>query len=72
MAFSCCVYDGGDAEKLKMDSIREIGWKRKFKRKDRVIIPGLNRIEGKCPLTPLEVPCISTNSLALWIFGILI
>ncbi|KAG8633076.1 hypothetical protein MANES_18G074400v8 [Manihot esculenta] len=55
VAFSCCVYDGGDAEKLKMDSIREIGWKRKFKRKDRVIIPGLNRIEGKCPLTPLEV-----------------
>ncbi|XP_057994837.1 O-fucosyltransferase 10-like isoform X1 [Hevea brasiliensis] len=55
VAFLCCVYDGGEAEKLKMDSIREIGWRRKFKRKDRVIIPGLNRIEGKCPLTPLEV-----------------
>ncbi|KDO80742.1 hypothetical protein CISIN_1g047008mg [Citrus sinensis] len=30
-------------------------WKGKFKRKDRVILPGLNRINGKCPLTPLEV-----------------
>ncbi|KDP32763.1 hypothetical protein JCGZ_12055 [Jatropha curcas] len=55
VAFSCCVYDGGDAEKQKMDSIRETEWKRKFKRKDRVILPGLNRIDGKCPLTPLEV-----------------
>ncbi|EEF48349.1 O-fucosyltransferase 10 [Ricinus communis] len=55
VAFSCCVYDGGDAEKLKMASIRELEWKGKFKRKDRVILPGLNRIEGKCPLTPLEV-----------------
>ncbi|XP_065847048.1 O-fucosyltransferase 10-like [Euphorbia lathyris] len=55
VAFSCCVYDGGDAEKLKMNSLREISWKGKFKRKDRVILPGFNRIEGKCPLTPLEV-----------------
>ncbi|XP_057994840.1 O-fucosyltransferase 11-like isoform X4 [Hevea brasiliensis] len=66
VAFLCCVYDGGEAEKLKMDSIREIGWRRKFKRKDRVIIPGLNRIEGKCPLTPLEMfPLLYTkDSLA--------
>lgn len=54
VAFSCCVYDGV-AEKLKMDSIREKGWGEKFKRKDRVIEPGLNRINGKCPMTPLEV-----------------
>ncbi|KAL8133777.1 hypothetical protein AgCh_009010 [Apium graveolens] len=55
VAFSCCVYDGGVAERLKMDSIREKGWGDKFKRKDRVIEPGLNRINGKCPMTPLEV-----------------
>ncbi|XVF64627.1 hypothetical protein PTKIN_Ptkin09bG0183300 [Pterospermum kingtungense] len=55
VAFSCCVYDGGEAEKLEMDSFREKGWKGKFKRKDRVIVPALNRVEGKCPLTPVEV-----------------
>ena len=56
VAFSCCVYDGGEVEKLEMDSFREKGWKGKFKRKDRVIVPALNRVEGKCPLTPVEVP----------------
>ncbi|PON80839.1 O-fucosyltransferase [Trema orientale] len=55
VAFSCCLYDGGESEKSEMDSIREKGWKQKFKRKDRVISPGQNRIEGKCPLTPVEV-----------------
>ncbi|XP_062146448.1 O-fucosyltransferase 10-like [Alnus glutinosa] len=55
VAFSCCVYDGGEAEKVEMDSIREKGWRGKFKRKDRLIQPGLNRINGKCPLSPLEV-----------------
>ncbi|KAF8411809.1 hypothetical protein HHK36_004368 [Tetracentron sinense] len=55
VAFSCCEYDGGEAETLEMDSIREKGWKGKFKSKERVIKPGLNRINGKCPLTPLEV-----------------
>ncbi|OMO62570.1 GDP-fucose protein O-fucosyltransferase [Corchorus capsularis] len=55
VAFSCCVYDGGQAEKSEMDSFREKGWKGKFKRKDRIIIPALNRVEGKCPLTPVEV-----------------
>ncbi|KAK1553782.1 hypothetical protein Q3G72_003573 [Acer saccharum] len=54
VAFSCCSYDGGKAEKIVMDSFREKWWKGKFKRKDRVIIPGVNRINGKCPLTPLE------------------
>ncbi|KOM48486.1 hypothetical protein LR48_Vigan07g219000 [Vigna angularis] len=54
VAFSCCVYDGGEAEKLEMDSVREKGWRGKFKRKDRIILPDLNRVEGKCPLTPLE------------------
>ncbi|KAM4077270.1 hypothetical protein ACJW30_12G126200 [Castanea mollissima] len=55
VAFSCCVYDGGEAEKIEMDSVREKGWRGKFKRKDRIILPGLNRINGKCPLSPLEV-----------------
>lgn len=55
VAFSCCVYDGGKTEKIELDMIREKGWKGKFKRKDRIIVPGLNRLEGKCPLTPLEV-----------------
>lgn len=55
MAFSCCLYDGGEAEKVEMDSIRENGWRLKFKQKGRVISPGLYRIQGKCPLTPLEV-----------------
>ncbi|XP_044474636.1 O-fucosyltransferase 10-like [Mangifera indica] len=55
VAFSCCLYDGGKAEIVEMDSFREKWWKGKFKRKDRVIIPGFNRINGKCPLTPLEV-----------------
>lgn len=55
VAFSCCIYDGGEVERLEMDSVREKGWKGKFKRKDRIILPNLNRIKGKCPLTPLEV-----------------
>ncbi|CAD6271933.1 unnamed protein product [Miscanthus lutarioriparius] len=29
IAFSCCVYDGGDEEK-EMDAAREIGWRGKF------------------------------------------
>ncbi|XP_030524828.1 O-fucosyltransferase 10-like [Rhodamnia argentea] len=55
VAFSCCAYDGGKTEKIELDMIRERGWKGKFKRRDRIIVPGLNRLEGKCPLTPLEV-----------------
>ncbi|KAF8116396.1 hypothetical protein N665_0018s0006 [Sinapis alba] len=55
VAFSCCEYDFGEAEKLEMDMARERGWKGKFRRRGRVIRPGANRIDGKCPLTPLEV-----------------
>jgi hypothetical protein len=55
VAFSCCEYDFGQAEKLEMDMARERGWKGKFRRRGRVIRPGANRIDGKCPLTPLEV-----------------
>ncbi|CAA7024334.1 unnamed protein product [Microthlaspi erraticum] len=55
VAFSCCEYDFGETEKLEMDMARERGWKGKFRRRGRVIRPGANRIDGKCPLTPLEV-----------------
>ena len=55
VAFSCCEYDFGEEEKLEMDMARERGWKGKFRRRGRVIRPGANRIDGKCPLTPLEV-----------------
>ncbi|XP_068332707.1 O-fucosyltransferase 10-like [Pyrus communis] len=58
VAFSCCLYDGGEAENVAMNSIRQKGWGEKFKRKGRVTLPGLNRIDGKCPLTPLEVGMI--------------
>lgn len=55
MAFSCCMYDGGEEEKRDMDAARERGWKGKFTKPGRVIRPGAIRINGKCPLTPLEV-----------------
>ncbi|KAI3453130.1 hypothetical protein Pfo_009793 [Paulownia fortunei] len=55
VAFSCCVYDGGEQEKLDMDAARERGWKGKFTKRGRVIRPGAIRLNGKCPLTPLEV-----------------
>ncbi|OIW04483.1 hypothetical protein TanjilG_24180 [Lupinus angustifolius] len=54
IAFSCCIYDGGEAEKIEMDSARQKAWRGKFRRKDRIIVPSLNRVDGKCPLTPLE------------------
>ncbi|KAK4484159.1 hypothetical protein RD792_011379 [Penstemon davidsonii] len=55
VAFSCCVYDGGEQEKVDMDAARERGWKGKFTKPGRVIRPGAIRLNGKCPLTPLEV-----------------
>ncbi|MCD7450180.1 O-fucosyltransferase 9 [Datura stramonium] len=54
VAFSCCTYDGGEEEKHEMDIARERSWRGKFRRRGRVIRPGANRIDGKCPLTPLE------------------
>lgn len=62
VAFSCCLYDGGEEERLEMDSVREKGWKGKFRRRSSVINPGLNRISGKCPLTPVEVVSLSLSS----------
>lgn len=55
MAFSCCVYDEGETEKSEMDSMRKKGWGKKFLAKNRVSEPGLNRVNGKCPMTPVEV-----------------
>ncbi|KAK9276095.1 hypothetical protein L1049_005626 [Liquidambar formosana] len=55
VAFSCCVFDGGDKEKEDMKAARERGWKGKFTKPGRVIRPEAIRINGKCPLTPLEV-----------------
>ncbi|KAH7302110.1 hypothetical protein KP509_23G057100 [Ceratopteris richardii] len=55
VAFSCCVYDGGEEEKLQLDAARERGWRGKFNRPGRVNDPAAFRRDGKCPLTPLEV-----------------
>ncbi|CAL9202627.1 unnamed protein product [Musa hybrid cultivar] len=55
VAFSCCIYDGGMSEKVQMDSARQRGWKEKFKLRGHCLRPDLNRMQGKCPLTPLEV-----------------
>ncbi|XAR57457.1 hypothetical protein NMG60_11025610 [Bertholletia excelsa] len=55
VAFSCCEYDGGEEEKREMDIARERSWRGKFRRRGRIIRPGAIRMDGKCPLTPLEV-----------------
>ncbi|XP_077248714.1 O-fucosyltransferase family protein [Tasmannia lanceolata] len=55
VAFSCCTYDGGKEEKRELDKARERGWRGKFSKTGRVIKPGAIRMDGKCPLTPLEV-----------------
>ncbi|KAG5544443.1 hypothetical protein RHGRI_017014 [Rhododendron griersonianum] len=55
VAFSCCEYDGGEEEKREMDIARERSWRGKFRKRGRIIRPGAIRMDGKCPLTPLEV-----------------
>ncbi|KAK9060057.1 hypothetical protein SSX86_020761 [Deinandra increscens subsp. villosa] len=55
IAFSCCVYDGGRKELEDMIAARERGWRGKFTKPGRILQPGVNRVNGKCPLTPLEV-----------------
>ncbi|GFP81404.1 uncharacterized protein at1g04910 [Phtheirospermum japonicum] len=44
-----------EEEKHDMDIVRERSWRGKFRRRGRVIRPGANRVDGKCPLTPLEM-----------------
>ncbi|XP_029122618.1 protein ESMERALDA 1 isoform X2 [Elaeis guineensis] len=58
VAFSCCIFDGGEEEKQDMNAARERGWRGKFTKPGRVIRPGVIRMSGKCPLTPLEVGLI--------------
>ncbi|PIA24949.1 hypothetical protein AQUCO_14200019v1 [Aquilegia coerulea] len=55
VAFSCCIFDGGEQEINDMNAARERGWRGKFTKPGRVIRPGAIRVNGKCPLTPLEV-----------------
>ncbi|KAJ8760561.1 hypothetical protein K2173_015228 [Erythroxylum novogranatense] len=55
VAFSCCIFDGGEQEDRDMKAARERGWKGKFTKPGRTIRPGAIRLNGKCPLTPLEV-----------------
>lgn len=55
VAFSCCIYDGGEEEQREMDIARERSWRGKFRKRGRIIKPGAIRMDGKCPLTPLEV-----------------
>jgi len=55
VAFSCCIFDGGDNEKKQLDVAREKGWRGKFTRPGRVIRPGAIRMNGECPLTPLKI-----------------
>ncbi|MCI02741.1 DUF246 domain-containing protein, partial [Trifolium medium] len=43
-----------EEERDDMVAARERGWKGKFTKPGRVIRPGAIRINGKCPLTPLE------------------
>ena len=55
VAFSCCVFDGGAQEDRDMKAARERGWRGKFTKPGRTILPGAIRLNGKCPLSPLEV-----------------
>lgn len=67
VAFSCCEYDGGEEERHEMDIARERSWRGKFRRRGRVIRPGVNRMDGKCPLTPLEVSNYNLFCFSLWV-----
>ena len=64
VAFSCCVFDGGKQEREDMEAARERGWKGKFTKPGLIIRPEFNRINGRCPLTPLEV-IVSLNLFIL-------
>lgn len=70
MAFSCCEYDGGEEEKREMDIARERSWRGKFRRRGRIIRPGAIRMDGKCPLTPLEVSNHGIVLLSMYSFVI--
>ncbi|KVH98753.1 GDP-fucose protein O-fucosyltransferase [Cynara cardunculus var. scolymus] len=44
-----------EEEQHEMDIARERSWRGKFRKRGRIIRPGAIRMDGKCPLTPLEV-----------------
>lgn len=68
VAFSRCEYDGGEEEKHEMDIARERSWRGKFRRRhNRIIKPGANRVDGRCPLTPLEVHSYKFLSFLSWV-----
>ncbi|KAD7116593.1 hypothetical protein E3N88_03861 [Mikania micrantha] len=69
VAFSCCVYDGGAKEREDMIAARERGWKGKFTKPGRVLRPGANRVNGKCPLTPLEASLFLAFIVGLMLRG---
>lgn len=71
VAFSCCVFDGGEEEIQDMNAARERGWRGKFTKPGRVIRPGAIRINGKCPLTPLEVISVTFLSSIFSLLGCL-
>ncbi|KAF5185215.1 O-fucosyltransferase family protein [Thalictrum thalictroides] len=58
VAFSFCIFDGGQQETVDMNAAKERGWRGKFTKPGRVMRPGAIRVNGKCPLTPLEVTAI--------------
>jgi len=66
VAFSCCIFDGGDNEKKQLDVAREKGWRGKFTRPGRVIRPGAIRMNGECPLTPLKVCLYLKDDVSAW------
>lgn len=72
VAFSCCVFDGGEEEIQDMNAARERGWRGKFTKPGRVIRPGAIRINGKCPLTPLEVVSFNFVISIYFLWGYLI
>ncbi|KAG6388698.1 hypothetical protein SASPL_150130 [Salvia splendens] len=55
VAFSCCVYDEGETEKSEMEAARKRGRGKKLALKNQISEAGLNRVNGKCPMTPVEV-----------------
>ncbi|KAK6114818.1 hypothetical protein DH2020_007087 [Rehmannia glutinosa] len=55
VAFSCCIYDEGETEKSELDATRKNGWGKKFMQTNRIFAPDLNRVNGRCPMTPVEV-----------------
>ncbi|PWA96784.1 GDP-fucose protein O-fucosyltransferase [Artemisia annua] len=63
VAFCCYVYDGARKELEDMIAARERSWKGKVTKPGRVLQHGVNRVNGKCPLTPLELLAFTPSIL---------